>query len=86
MLPTEAPVDECAENAAAYNSILSFHLLIINSALVIMESEEKCINLSYVIRITKQDALIITSKYCMLIVELTEISIKYIEFSWGNGM
>lgn len=54
--------------------------------LVIMESEEKFINLSYVIRITKQEALIAPSDYCMLLFELTEISIKYFEFSWGNVM
>lgn len=41
LFPTEAPVDECAENAADYTSALSFYLLMITPVLVIMESEEK---------------------------------------------
>lgn len=86
LFPTEAPVDECAENAADYTSALSFYLLMITPVLVIMESEEKTINLSYVIGITRQDALILTSEYCILIFELTEFPVKYFEFSWGNVM
>lgn len=81
LLSTEAPVDECAENAADYTSVLSSYLLMITPTSVIMESEEKFINLSYVIGITKQDALIATSEFCMLIFELTEISVKYLELS-----
>lgn len=63
MLPTEAPVDECAENGADCTSTLSFYLLMMTPDLIIVESKEKCINLSYVIRITKRDALIATSDY-----------------------
>lgn len=86
MLPTEAPVDECAENEADCTSALLFYLLMMTLDLVIMESEQKFINHSYVIRITKQDALIAPSDYCMLVFEFTEISIKYFEFSWENVM